>query len=224
MKIKDISKDERPRERLKKYSPEVLSSSELLAIILGQGTKKENVLVLANKILMNYNLDSLSRLSISELKKTFGIGEVKACQIIACFELGRRVASFNPEKKIIINSAEDIKKLFLSKMSNLKKENFKVIYLDSRKKIIKEETIFVGSLNSTIVHPREIFEPAISEGAAAVILMHNHPSGDSAPSKEDLEITKQLIESGKILGIEVLDHIIIGEKTIYSLRENGFFK
>jgi len=219
MKIKDISNDERPRERLKKHGAEVLSSSELLAIILGQGSKKENVIVMANKLLMNYNLDVLSKLRISELKKNFGIGEAKACQIVACFELGRRSVSFNYDKKIVINSAEDIGKLFLPKMSHLKKENFRVVYLDSRKRAIKEETIFIGSLNASVVHPREIFEPAITEGVAAIILLHNHPSGDPTPSEDDLEITKQIVSSGKILGIEVLDHVIIGRNSYYSMRE-----
>jgi len=220
--MKDISRDERPRERLKKYGVGVLSSSELLAIVLRHGSKKENVLVMANKLLMNHNLDALSKLGISGLKKNLGIGEAKACQIVACFELGRRAASFNHETKTEIKSAEDIGKLFIPKMSHLKKENFKAIYLDSRKRVIKEETIFIGSLNNSVIHPREIFEPAISEGAAAIILIHNHPSGDSNPSKEDLEMTKQIVSSGKILGIEVLDHVIIGEKNHYSLREcNG---
>ena len=221
MKIKDFCKSERPRERLRFYGVNALSNSELLAIILGHGTKKENVLVLANRLLTKYDLGHLSCLSITELKNVFGIGEAKACQIVACFELGRRRGCFNSEEKATINSAKDISKLFLSKMSNLKKENFCVVYLDSRRKIIKDEIVFVGTLNASIVHPREIFEIAILEGAAAIIVMHNHPSGDSNPSSEDLEITKQLISCGKILDIEVLDHVIFGNNSYYSLRENG---
>src|SRR3989339_44704 len=186
MKIKDFCKSERPRERLRFYGVNALSNSELLAIILGHGTKKENVLVLANRLLTKYDLGHL-----------------------ACFELGRRRGCFNSEEKATINSAKDISKLFLSKMSNLKKENFCVVYLDSRRKIIKDETVFVGTLNASIVHPR------------AIIVMHNHPSGDSNPSSEDLEITKQLISCGKILDIEVLDHVIFGNNSYYSLRENG---
>src|SRR3989339_130975 len=209
MKIKDFCKSERPRERLRFYGVNALSNSELLAIILGHGTKKENVLVLANRLLTKYDLGHLSCLSITELKNVFGIGEAKACQIVACFELGRRRGCFNSEEKATINSAKDISKLFLSKMSNLKKENFCVVYLDSRRKIIKDETVFVGTLNASIVHPR------------AIIVMHNHPSGDSNPSSEDLEITKQLISCGKILDIEVLDHVIFGNNSYYSLRENG---
>src|SRR3989339_494978 len=207
MKIKDFCKSERPRERLRFYGVNALSNSELLAIILGHGTKKENVLVLANRLLTKYDLGHLSCLSITELKNVFGIGEAKACQIVACFELGRRRGCFNSEEKATINSAKDISKLFLSKMSNLKNENF-----------------FVGTLNASIVHPREIFEIAILEGAAAIIVMHNHPSGDSNPSSEDLEITKQLISCGKILDIEVLDHVIFGNNSYYSLRENGVWE
>jgi DNA repair protein RadC len=218
MKIKNVLKEERPRERLIKHGSEVLSSAELLAIILREGSKKENVVMLANRILAEYNFDELSRLRVDDLKKIFGIGEAKACQIIACFELGRRANAFIPEKRKIINSAHDIYKLFFS-MGRLKKENFKVIFLDSRKKIINDETIFVGSLNASVIHPREVFDLAIRNNAAAVILVHNHPSGDSSPSDEDLEITKQLISSGKILDIEVLDHVIIGNNNYYSLRE-----
>jgi len=223
MKIKEITKEERPRERLVKHGPETLATAELIAIILGNGSKNKNVIEISNKLLSDYNLDSLSKLSLAKLKKNFGIGEAKACQIISCFELGRRVASFNHEEKIIINSAKDIETFFLPKMSHLKKEHFKVIYLDSRKSIIKEETIFIGTLNASIIHPREIFEFAIIESAAAIILVHNHPSGDPTPSEDDLEITKQLVNSGKILGINVLDHVVIGRENIYSFKENGIF-
>jgi len=221
MKIKQITKKERPRERLIKHGPETLATAELIAIVLGNGTKNKNVIEISNKLLSDYNIDSLSKLNISKLKKNFGIGEAKACQIISCFELGRRVASFNHEEKVAINSVKDIEKFFLPKMSHLKKEHFKVVYLNSRKRIIKEETIFIGSLNTSIIHPREIFEFAIIESAAAIILLHNHPSGDPTPSEDDLEITKQLAGSGKILGIEILDHVIIGNDKVYSFKENG---
>jgi len=223
MKIKDLSSDERPRERLIEHGPKTLSNAELLAIILRQGSKKENVVELSTRLLRKYNLKSLSRLKITTLKKILGIGEAKACQIVACFELSRRLARFNKEKRIQINSAKDIAKLFIPEMSTLKQEHFVGIYLDSRKRIIKEETIFIGSLNTSVIHPREIFQVALSEGAAAIIVLHNHPSGDPEPSDEDIEITKQLHAAGKILGIELLDHVIIGDKKYYSLREKGYF-
>lgn len=223
MKIHDLSKEERPRERLIKHGPKTLSNAELLAIILRTGDKKENVIELSNHLLKEHNLKSLSRLKISTLKKNKGIGEAKACQITACFELGRRLAAFPKIKKIIINSAKDAAKLFLPEMSTLNQEHFMGIYLDARKRIIKEETIFIGSLNTAVIHPREIFQTAINEGAAAIILIHNHPSGNPEPSEEDLEITQQLIAAGKLLEIEILDHLIIGDQRYCSLREKGYF-
>lgn len=223
LRIKDLPLEERPRERLVKHGPKTLSNSELLAIILRSGSKKENILELSKKILKENNIKSLSRKRITSLKNNSGIGEAKACQIIACFELGRRLAAFKEQSNPIIHNAKDIVKVFMVEMSSLKKEHFKGIFLDSRKRIIKDETIFIGSLNASIIHPREIFQVALEEGAAAVILLHNHPSGNPKPSDEDIEITKQLNKAGDILGIEVLDHIIIGNKRYFSFREKGYF-
>ena len=223
MKIKDLSIEERPRERLIKHGPKTLSNAELLAIVLRQGSKKENVIELAHRLLQNYQLTSFSKRNITTLKKLSGIGEAKACQLVACFELGKRLSAFNKEKKVQINSAKDVAKLLLPEMSTLKQEYFKGIYLDARKCLIKEETIFIGTLNTSVVHPREVFEPALREGAAGIIVVHNHPSGDPTPSDEDLEVTKQLIEAGTVLGINVLDHIIIGDKKFCSLKDEGYF-
>ena len=219
MNIKTLPSDERPREKLIKYGPRTLTNSELLAIILRTGNKKESVLELSNKFFKKYNLKSLSRLKVSILKKQLGIGDAKACQIMACFELGRRLSAFKENKKSVIKSAKDIAKLFIPEMGGLEKEHFRGIYLNSRKKIIKQETIFVGSLNESVVHPREIFKIALDENAAAIILLHNHPSGDPSPSSFDVEITKELIKAGELLGIQVLDHIIIGGKKYVSLKE-----
>ena len=221
LKIKDLPSDERPRERLVKTCPKSLSSAELLAIILRTGNKKENVLELSKRLIKEYNLKTLSRIRVNSLKRTFGIGEAKACQIIACFELGRRVSCLKNGKSRTINSAKDIAKLLMPELSNLKKEHFIGIFLDSRKKIIKQETIFVGSLDSSIIHPREIFKIALAESAAAVILVHNHPSGDPEPSEDDIEVTKQIAKAGDILGITVLDHVIIGDNKYRSLKESG---
>ncbi|MCW8966808.1 MAG: DNA repair protein RadC [Candidatus Pacearchaeota archaeon] len=220
MKIKNIIKEERPRERLMRHGPETLSSAELLAIILGNGSKKENVLILANRILSEYNFNEISNLKITDLTRIFGIGKVKACKIISCFELGKRANSFSPEKKKVINSSKDVYRFFGASMENLKKENFKVIFLDSRKRIINEETIFIGSLNASIIHPREIFDLAIRYYSAGIILIHNHPSGEPSPSDEDIKITKQLVSCGKILDIEIVDHVIIGDKKFFSFVEN----
>lgn len=221
MKIKSLPPEDRPREKLIKKGASTLTNSELLAIILRTGSKKENVINLSNKIFTKYNLKTLSRTELNKLKKISGIGKVKASQIMACFELARRLNSFKKNKKPIIKNAKDIVKIFTPEMDTLKKEHFKGIYLNSRKRIIKEETIFIGSLNESLVHPREIFQIALNENAAAIILLHNHPSGDPSPSSFDIEITKELIESGKILGIEILDHIILGDNKYTSFKEKN---
>ena len=221
-KIKDLLKSERPREKLAKHGVSALSDAELLAVILRTGTYKENAIELSRELLKKFNIKILSRIDITRLKKIFGIGEAKACQITACFELGRRLALFRKEKTQKISRPKDIAALIYPKLAGLKKEHLIGIYLDSRKRIVKEETIFIGSLNASIVHPREIFEIALNEGAVAVILMHNHPSGDIRPSDEDIKITRELAKAGEMLGIDVLDHIIIAEKKYFSMREKGF--
>ena len=221
MKIKSLPLGDRPREKLIKNGPESLSDSELLAIILRTGNKKESVINVTSKLLGKYNIKSLSRQGIGTLKKELGIGDAKACQIVACFELGRRLAKFKEDKHSPVKNAKDIAKIFIPEMGSLKREHLKGIYLDSRKRIIKEETIFIGSLNESVIHPREIFQMALNENAAALILIHNHPSGNPEPSSQDIEITKELVEAGDILGIPVLDHIIIGSNKYVSLREKG---
>ncbi len=219
LKIKDFPLDERPRERLAKKGPKSLSNAELLAIILRTGNKKENAIDLSKRLIKKYNLKKLSRIRFTSLKKTFGIGKVKASQIIACFELGRRMFSFRNKKSKTINTAKDIANFLMPELSNLKKEHFIGIFLDSRKKIIKKETIFIGSLDTSIIHPREIFKIALAESAAAAILVHNHPSGNPEPSQEDIAITKQITKAGDLLGITILDHIIITDNKYLSLSE-----
>ncbi|MBD3249285.1 DNA repair protein RadC [Candidatus Woesearchaeota archaeon] len=221
LKIKDFPLEERPRERLLGSGPSSLSTSELLAVILRTGNRKENVLELSKKLLKSHDLRSLSRLRASGLKKKCGIGEAKACQIIACFELGRRAAGLKSSKNKTINSAKDIAKSLIPELSGLKKEHLIGIFLNSRKKIIKKETIFIGSLDSSIIHPRELFKAALAESAAALILVHNHPSGDPIPSQDDISITEQIIKAGEILGISVLDHVITGENKYFSMKEES---
>ena len=222
LKIKDMPLGERPRERLIKSGPKALSDSELLAIILRTGTNGQNAVDLSKELFNVYDIKSLARIRVNRLKQTFGIGQAKACQIIAAFELGKRLSSFSDGRKLKIQTAKDVAKLIMPEMAHLKKEQLRGVYIDSRNKIIKQETIFTGSLNASIIHPREIFAIALAESAAGLILAHNHPSGDPMPSDEDIEATKQIIEAGKILGIEVLDHIIIGNKRYVSLREKGY--
>lgn len=221
LRILDMQKDQRPRERLKKHGASALSDSELLAVILRTGSRRENVINLAHRILSQYNLKQLSQANVTQLMGIYGIKEGKATQIAACFEMARRLESFSEGEKQKINSPEDVYRLIYPRMREQKKECFIELCLDTKNQIIKEDTISVGSLNANIVHPREVFKTALSESAAHIIVVHNHPSGDPAPSKEDIEITKKLVETGKIMGIDVLDHVIIGDGRHFSMKEAG---
>ncbi|MDW7726071.1 MAG: DNA repair protein RadC [Candidatus Methanoperedens sp.] len=222
LRILDMHKEERPRERLIKYGASSLSDSELLAIILRVGSMKENVITLSQRILKEYNLKQLSRTNIKNLMKIHGIKEGKAAQIMACFEIARRLESFNDSEKPKISSPEDVYRRIYPGLREQKKESFIELCLDTKNHIIKEETISIGTLNANIVHPRDVFKTALEESAASIIVAHNHPSGDPTPSREDIEITKKLIEAGKIIGIEVLDHVIIGDGRHLSMKEAGY--
>jgi DNA repair protein RadC len=221
LRILDMQKDERPRERLIKCGASALSDSELLAIILRTGTTQENVINLCQRVLSQYNLKQLSQTNLTQLMEIHGIKESKAAQIAACFEIARRLESFNEEAKPVIHSPEDVYRRIYPGLREQKKEIFIELCLDTKNQIIKESTISIGSLNANIVHPREVFKTALAESAAHIIVAHNHPSGDPAPSREDIEITKKLVETGKIMGIEVLDHIIIGDGRHFSMKEAG---
>lgn len=216
-KIKDIPKLERPREKLIKKGPKALKKEELLAIILRTGLKGKNAIQVANDILIKYGNKKFLLASYQELRNIKGVGPTKAAQILAAIELGSRLFKEKPEQEIYIHSPEDTIKI-ISGLKNNKKENFVALYLDARNKLIYQETISIGSLNASIVHPREVFEPAIQYLAAQIILAHNHPSGDPEPSTEDLAITKRLVESGKILGIEITDHIILAKNGFISFK------
>jgi DNA repair protein RadC len=221
MKLKSLPLEERPREKMIKHGPKFLTNSELLAIILGTGNKNENVLALSNKIFNSYNLKSLSLANVSKLAKEPGIGEAKSCQMAACFELGRRLSSFKEEKRSVIKNAKDIVNIFGSEMNLLKQEHLKAVYLDSRNKVIKEQTIFIGSLNESIINQREIFKIALEENATSIILIHNHPSGDPNPSMSDIEATQEILKSADMLKIPLIDHIILGDKKYFSFKEKG---
>ena len=215
--IKDLRPEDRPLQRLIEKGPQALSNSELLAILLWK-VPKDSVLNKVNEIFKKYNLRELSQASVEELKNLIG-DRVKACQLIASFELARRWAEFHEEANPLIESPEDLAKILIPQMRDLKKECFKVALLDSRNRLMKIEDISIGTLDTSVIHPREIFKPAIVGNAASIILIHNHPSGDPEPSKEDLKITKKVIEAGKFLGIKVLDHIIIGGNSCKSLKD-----
>lgn len=216
-KLKDLPKVERPREKLEKYGPEKLSNSELLAILLGTGSKGINVVELSNKILKKFSSDGISKANVKELKNTFGLGSAKACEIVACFELGRRLLQ-NKQSALLL-SPQDVWNE-LKDIRDNKKEHFVIFFLDSRNQEIKREVISVGSLNTNLVHPREVFEPAVRYLAAQIIIAHNHPAGDPSPSQEDSVITKQLVDAGKLLGIEVKDHIIVSKTNFFSFKEH----
>ncbi|MCX6713105.1 MAG: DNA repair protein RadC [Candidatus Vogelbacteria bacterium] len=218
MKIKDLAKVDRPREKLVKYGPDKLSTTELLAILLRTGTKQMNVIQLANKMLKTWPGEKLQKISITELKTIHGIGETKACEIVAMLELGRRL--LKDKKSALLLSPQDVWNE-LRDIRDHKKEHFVVFFLDSRNQEIKREVISVGTLNANLVHPREVFEPAIKHNAAQIIIAHNHPSGDPEPSPEDIAITKRLVEAGTILGIEILDHVIVAKQSHRSLKEQG---
>ena len=217
-KIKDLPKILRPREKLQRYGPSKLSNSELLAIILRTGKKGENVVEMAEKILRKFGKESLPNINFDDLKKYPGLGVTKTCEILACFELGKRF--LKGKKSVLILSPKEVWEE-LKDIRDNKKEHFVVFYLDSRNQEIKREVILVGLLNANLVHPREVFEPAIRNLTAQIIVAHNHPSGDLEPSEEDLIITKRLVEAGKILGIEVLDHVIVSKEGFLSFKEKN---
>jgi DNA repair protein RadC len=223
--IKDLPLEERPRERLQRHGAQVLSDAELLAVLIRTGTRSESAIVLAQRILkgdggksgLAYVVDS----SVEELSKIKGIGTAKAVQLKAAVELGRRISAYNRGQQVTITTPLDVKDLLMEEMRFLEREHFKTILLNIKNHVISIEDISIGSLNSSIVHPREVFKPAIRRSSASIILVHNHPSGDPTPSKEDIEVTSKLVEAGKILGINVLDHVIIGDNSFISLKEKG---
>ncbi|WP_033828294.1 RadC family protein [Bacillus andreraoultii] len=221
--IKDFPKEERPRERFINQGPSSLSNQELLAIILRTGTRKESVLQLSQRILSEFQgFRMLMDATLEELTKIKGVGEAKAIQLLAAFELGKRIANLKKEDRYVIRSPEDGANYVMEEMRFLTQEHFVCLFLNTKNEVIHKQTIFIGSLNASIVHPRELFKEAFRRSAASMICLHNHPSGNPTPSREDIEVTKRLVECGKILGVEVLDHIIIGDKRYVSLKEKGY--
>lgn len=222
-RIRDIPHDERPRERLIKFGPESLSNAELLAILLRTGTKDFSAINLAQNIISKNGLDFLSNCTIEELSSIKGVGLAKAAQIKAAIELGKRLRGLRNSNKIKITSPKDVFNLIGEDMRYLKKEFLRVIFLNTKNIVIDIKDISIGSLNSSIVHPREVFSEAIRRSSSSIIICHNHPSGDPEPSMEDINITKRLFEVGKLVGIELLDHIIIGDGCYISLKEKNLF-
>lgn len=221
-RIKDWPEDERPREKLLRQGASILSDGELLALLIRSGTGKETAIDLGRRILTEQrSLRTIAGMSANELMRIHGIGEAKAVELLAAFELGRRVQGAKMEERTTIRSPEDVFRVLHPRLRDLKKEVFYVLLLDSKNGLQREQEVTSGTLNASLVHPREVFKPAIDFLAASVIVVHNHPSGNPEPSGEDKEITKQLVEAGKILGIPLHDHIIIAGNGYTSLAERG---
>ncbi len=215
--LQSLPPEERPRERLKQLGAENLSLQELLALVIGRGTKNKNVLQLAQELLSYFgNLQNLRQASLEELKQIKGIGPATACKIKAALEIGKRGNNNFQQYQQKIAKPADVFKLLKPQIGDKKKEHFVVLSLDTQNKVISLDTISIGSLNISLAHPREIFQTAIKNSAATIILAHNHPSGDPTPSDNDLKITKRLSEISKLVGIRLIDHIIIGQSGYYS--------
>lgn len=221
--IRDLPLEERPRERLLLEGAAYLSNVELLAILLRTGTKQQSALGLAQLILQQtQGLKLLNEITLEELVSIHGIGESKAIQILATIELGKRIAKAKNIKQNSILSPSDCVSYLSAEMKHLTQEHFVVLFLDTKNYIIGKKTIFIGSLNKAIVHPREVFKEAIKRSSASVICAHNHPSGDPTPSSQDIQLTHRLSEAGELLGIKLLDHLIIGDDQFVSLKEKGY--
>jgi DNA repair protein RadC len=223
--IHDLPASERPRERLQKFGAEALSAQEILAVILGRGISGESVMVTAQRLLSQFgSLKGIAGASLEELAGVRGIGLAKAAQIRAVFELTNRLEDYHDsEKREVVKTPEDVVAQVRSRLKSKKKEYFLALLLDTRNQLIRVAEVSVGSLDSSIVHPREVFKEAISASAASVIFAHNHPSGDPEASEDDIGLTKRLAEAGEIMGIDVLDHVIIGDRKYLSLKREGMF-
>lgn len=220
MKIKDMPNQNRPRERFLKVGPEGLSDAELMAILLRTGSRGENVIDMSNRLIAEYGLDKLMECSLKELEKIKGIGRTKAMQILAIAEIQKRInQSKTPVKKI--SCAKDVFNLMHEELKDKNEEHFYVLLLNNQNHVVKKELISKGILDSAIIHPREVFRPAIKHSAARIILVHNHPSGNPEPSDEDLDITERLMSAGNELGIKVLDHVIVAREKYWGWVEKG---
>ena len=220
--IKELPTSERPRERLLEFGPGALSTAELLAIILRTGTRDENVILLSHRLLAQFgNLAGLVQASTAEMIAARGLGPAKVAQLKAALELGRRMLVESPEERPQIRSPADAASLVMTEMGLLEQEQLRIMLLDTKNRVLKTPTIYVGSLNTSLIRVGELFRDAIRANCASLIVVHNHPSGDPTPSPEDVAVTRQIVEAGKLLDVEVLDHLVIGRQRFVSLKERG---
>jgi DNA repair protein RadC len=220
LKVRDLSPADKPREKLMRYGPSGMASAELIAVVLGVGTKREEVMTMASRVLKEYGDRAIMHEhSPQKLAEALNIPDTKACQLVACFELGRRAFSTNNGQPCYIRTALQAYE-YVCDMTSSKKEQLRGLYLNSHYEVIHDEVISIGSLTANIVHPREVFLPAVERGAVAVIVAHNHPSGKAEPTMEDIAVTQQLSAAGKILGIELLDHLVVTRDAYYSILES----
>ncbi|MEE8345871.1 MAG: DNA repair protein RadC [Dehalococcoidia bacterium] len=220
--IRDLPVSERPRERLRQWGASALSNAELLAIILRTGAAGENVVAQATRLLSRFNgLPGLARASVGELSSEHAVGEAKAAQMLAAMELGRRLLATQPDERPFVRSPQDIANLLLADMALLEQEHLRVVLLNTRNQVLAVPEVYKGTVNTTQVRVSDLFRDAVREGCPAVIVVHNHPSGDPTPSADDVSMTRQLREAGSLLNIDVLDHIVLARNGFVSLREKG---
>ena len=220
--IKDLPQTERPRERLKNYGAASLSNVELIAILLRTGVEGESVLEMTTRLLTRYKgLDGIARASFGELCREKGVSEAKACQLLAALELGRRLVSLKPEEKPIVRTPQDVANLLMGEMIFLDQEHLRVVLLNVRNQVMGVSEVYVGNVSGAVVRVAEVLRPAVRENCSSIILVHNHPSGDPTPSAEDVRVTEQVAEAGKLMDIELLDHIVLGQHKFASLKERG---
>jgi DNA repair protein RadC len=222
LRIRELPAGERPRERLKQSGPASLSNSELLAIILRTGSAAENVLGLASRLLTRFGgLAGIARASFGELCAERGVGQAKAAQLKAALELGRRLSTTQAGEKTVIRTPQDVADLLMAEMALLDSEHLRVVLLNSKNHVISISEVYKGNVNASLIRPGELFREAVRENCPAIIIVHNHPSGDPQPSPDDIHVTERIAEAGKMLDIDVLDHIIIGNGSFVSLKERG---
>lgn len=224
MLIKEMHYEDRPREKLEKYGKRYLSTSELIAIIMRVGTKEKNVIELAKDVLKKIdNIENFKEISLHELMKIRGVGKVKALELLAAIELGYRIYESKNKEVERVTDPKSVYHYIKDDIYGLKQEHFIVIFLNVKNEIIMHKTLFVGTLNQTLIHPREVFKYAVKSSAASIILIHNHPSGNTAPSKDDIVMTKRIDELGKMMDIKVVDHIVVSDIGYTSMKSEGLF-